>query len=61
MFSWYTLNHFANEVDRMKFIEVDIAGKITIKSKLCEITFPDITFMCPLVTRSKLKVHKRTM
>ncbi|KAL5142095.1 hypothetical protein HKD37_09G025334 [Glycine soja] len=48
-------------VDRMKFIEVDIAGKITIKSKLCEITFPDITFMCPLVTRSKLKVHKRTM
>jgi len=47
-----------------RFKEVDIGGKLTIKNKLREITYPDMTSMCP--TRKKVKTkgsqtHKEKM
>jgi len=35
--------------------EVDIANNITIKNKLCEIAFSDLTFTCPPVDKVKSK------
>jgi len=38
-----------------RFKEVDIAGKVAIKSKLHEIAYPDMTSMCPPVDKVKTK------
>jgi len=37
------------------FAGVDIAGKVTIKSKLREIAYPGMTLMCPSVDKVKTK------
>lgn len=39
--------------------EVDIAGMITIKNKLREITLPNMTSMCPHVDKVKTKGSKK--
>ena len=36
-----------------QFKELDMGGKLTIKNKLCEIAYPDMTSMCP--PREKVK------
>ena len=38
-----------------RFKDVDIAGKVAIKSKLHEIAYPDMTSMCPPVDKVKTK------
>jgi len=37
------------------FKEVDIAGKVTIKSKLREVAYPDMTSMCAPPNKVKIK------
>ena len=36
-----------------QFKELDMGGKLTIKNKLCEIAYPDMTSMC--LPREKVK------
>ena len=41
-----------NITDEMKtkskrFQELDVCGKVTLKSKLCKIAYPDLNSMCP--------------
>jgi len=38
-----------------QFKEVDIAGKVNIKTKLRKIAYPDKTSLCPLVEKVKTK------
>jgi len=43
-----------------RFKEVDIGGKVTIKSKLREIAYPDMTSTCPLMDKVKTKGSQKS-
>ena len=35
------------EIISKRFEELDVCGKVTLKSKLWEIVYPDLNYMCP--------------
>jgi len=41
------------------FKELDVCGKVTLMSKLQEIAYPNLKFMCPLLEKIKTKGAKR--
>jgi len=43
-----------------RFDEVDIAGKITLKGKMREIAYPDMTSLCPPLERVKTKGSQKS-
>ena len=38
-----------------RFSQLDVSCKITLKTKVCELVFPDTTSMCPLAMKIKSK------
>ncbi|KAH1250053.1 hypothetical protein GmHk_05G013299 [Glycine max] len=55
-----TLTH---EVDALfkRFSQLNVSGKITLKTKVSEFAFPDITSMCPPATKIKTKGSPKSM
>ena len=49
-----TLTHKVDALFKI-FSQLDVSGKITLKTKVCEFTFSDSTLMCPPTTKIKTK------
>jgi len=48
------------EVISKRFEELDIGGKMTLKGKLAEIAYPNMTLLCPLLEKIKTKESQKS-